>query len=181
MTVSASIVTTTSPVDAATPALRVAVALVSTIAIFGTYRTLNGIEAGTAFLVLMAAAKLLETRTARDLTVIVFIAWFLLYAAVLREQGLLQLPWLLASAFLTAVALMRVHAPSAQAPAREILRRTLKCAQMFLNGHMTGPAFHLAPFLVVVPFVIQDKIFPISCQYDLKHTFAIFAFLKVQK
>jgi len=106
-------------------ALRVAVVLVSTIAIFGTYRTLNGIEAGTAFLVLMAAAKLLETRTARDLTVIVFIAWFLLYAALLREQDLLKLPWLLASAFLTAVALMRVHAASAQAPARHILRRTL--------------------------------------------------------
>jgi transglutaminase-like putative cysteine protease len=105
--------------------LRVVVVLAATAAIFGTYRTLNGLEAGTAFLVLMAAAKLLETRTARDLTVIVFIAWFLLYAAVLREQGLLQLPWLLASAFLTAVALMRVHAPSAQAPAREILRRTL--------------------------------------------------------
>ena len=69
---------------------------------FGTYRTLNGIEAGTAFLVLMAAAKLLETRTARDLTVLVFIAWFLLYAALLRDQGLLQLPWLAGSAILTA-------------------------------------------------------------------------------
>ncbi len=104
--------------------LRVVVVLVSTVAIFGTYRTLNGIEAGTAFLVLMAAAKLLETRTSRDLTVIVFIGWFLLYAALLREQSLSQLPWLLGSAFLTAVALMRVHAPSAQAPARHIVRRT---------------------------------------------------------
>jgi len=105
--------------------LRLVVVVVSTVAIFGTYRTLNGIEAGTAFLVLMAAAKLLETRTSRDLTVIVFISWFLLYAALLREQSLLQLPWLLGSAFLTAVALMRVHASSAQAPARHIVRRTL--------------------------------------------------------
>jgi protein-glutamine gamma-glutamyltransferase len=106
--------------------LRVVVVLVSTVAIFGTYRTLNGIEAGTAFLVLMAAAKLLETRTSRDLTVIVFIGWFLLYAALLREQSLSQLPWLLGSTFLTAVALMRVHASSAQAPARHIVRRTLR-------------------------------------------------------
>jgi len=105
--------------------LRLIVVGVSTVAIFGTYRTLNGIEAGTAFLVLMAAAKLLETRTSRDLTVIVFISWFLLYAALLREQSLLQLPWLLGSAFLTAVALMRVHASSAQAPARQIVRPTL--------------------------------------------------------
>jgi transglutaminase-like putative cysteine protease len=73
----------------------------------------------------MAAAKLLETRTSRDLTVIVFISWFLLYAALLREQSLLQLPWLLGSAFLTAVALMRVHASSAQAPTRHIVGRTL--------------------------------------------------------
>lgn len=106
--------------------LRVVVVLVSTVAIFGTYRTLNGIEAGTAFLVLMAAAKLLETRTSRDLTVIVFIGWFLLYAALLREQSLTQLPWLLGSTFLTAVALMRVHASSAQAPAGHIVRRTLR-------------------------------------------------------
>ena len=106
--------------------LRVVIVLVSTVAVFGTYRTLNGIEAGTAFLVLMAAAKLLETRTSRDLTVVVFIGWFLLYAALLREQSLSQLPWLLGSAFLTAVALMRVHAPSAQAPARHIARRTLQ-------------------------------------------------------
>ena len=106
--------------------LRIILVLVSTAGIFGTYRTLNGIEAGTAFLVLMAAAKLLETRTSRDLTVVVFIGWFLLYAALLREQSLSQLPWLLGSAFLTAVALMRVHAPSAQAPARHIARRTLQ-------------------------------------------------------
>jgi transglutaminase-like putative cysteine protease len=105
--------------------LRVVVVLVATVAILGTYRTLNGIEAGTAFLVLMAAAKLLETRTSRDLTVILFISWFLLYAALLREQSLAQLPWLLGSAFLTAVALMRVHASSAQAPARHIVRRVL--------------------------------------------------------
>ena len=39
-----------------------------------TYRTINGIEAGTALLVLMAAVKLLETRSPRDLTVLVFIA-----------------------------------------------------------------------------------------------------------
>ena len=73
----------------------------------------------------MAAAKLLETRAARDLTVLLFIAWFLLYAALLREQSLLLVPWLLGSAFLTAVALMRVHAPLAQAPTRHVVRRTL--------------------------------------------------------
>ncbi|HET7203149.1 MAG TPA: DUF3488 and transglutaminase-like domain-containing protein [Steroidobacteraceae bacterium] len=105
--------------------LRIVIVVVATVAILATYRTLNGIEAGTAFLVLMAAAKLLETRGPRDLTVLVFIAWFLLYAALLRDQGLLQLPWLLGSAFLTTVALMRVHADATAAPTVHLARRSL--------------------------------------------------------
>ena len=92
--------------------VRLGIAFLAAAGVFGTYRTLNGIEAGTAFLVLMATAKLLETRTTRDVTILAFIAWFLLYAALLRDQGLLQLPWLAGSAFLTTVALMRVHAGS---------------------------------------------------------------------
>jgi transglutaminase-like putative cysteine protease len=103
--------------------LRVIVVVAMATAVLGTYRTLNGIEAGTAFLVLMAAMKLLETRAARDLTVLVFIAWFLLFAALLRSQSLLHLPWLLGSAFLTTVALMRVHASAASAPTRHIARQ----------------------------------------------------------
>ncbi|HEX7375345.1 MAG TPA: DUF3488 and transglutaminase-like domain-containing protein [Steroidobacteraceae bacterium] len=104
--------------------LRLTALLVATLAVFGTYRTLNGIEAGTAFLVLMAGIKLLETRSARDLTVLVFIAYFLLYAALLRDQRLPQLPWLLASAGFTTAALMRVHAGSAGDSWREIGKRT---------------------------------------------------------
>ena len=103
--------------------LRVTAVIAMTVAVLGTYRTFNGIEAGTAFLVLMAAVKLLETRAARDLTVLLFIAWFLLFAALLRSQGLLYLPWLIGSAFLTTVALMRVHASAASAPARHIARQ----------------------------------------------------------
>lgn len=103
--------------------LRVTAVVAMTVAVLGTYRTFNGIEAGTAFLVLMAAVKLLETRAARDLTVLLFIAWFLLFAALLRSQGLLHLPWLIGSAFLTTVALMRVHASAASAPARHIARQ----------------------------------------------------------
>jgi uncharacterized protein (DUF58 family) len=105
--------------------LRIVIVVVATTAVLGTYRTINGIEAGTTFLVLMAAAKLLETRAARDLTVLVFIALFLLYTALLRNQALLQLPWLLLSAFLTIVALMRVHAEETDAPGASLARRTL--------------------------------------------------------
>jgi len=104
--------------------LLVLAVVVATFAVLGTYRTLNGIEAGTSFLVLMASAKLLETRNARDLTVIVFIAWFLLYAALLRDQRLPQLAWLLASAAITTAALLRVHAGAAGDSWRDVAKRT---------------------------------------------------------
>jgi transglutaminase-like putative cysteine protease len=104
--------------------LRVLVAVAATLAVLGTYRTVNGIEAGTAFLVLLAGVKLLETRGSRDLTVIVFIAYFLLYAALLRDQRLLQLPYLVAGGVFTTAALMRVHSGAAGDSARDVLMRT---------------------------------------------------------
>ena len=128
--------------------LRLLALLVATVAVFGTYRTLNGIEAGTSLLVLMAAVKLLETRGARDLTVLVFIAYFLAYAALLRDQKLLQLPWLLASAAITTAALMRVHAGTVGDSWREVAKRTLAlllqaaplaCLLFLLFPRLPGP------------------------------------------
>ncbi|NJD30493.1 MAG: DUF3488 domain-containing protein [Gammaproteobacteria bacterium] len=104
--------------------LRTASTFAAAIAIFASYRTLNGIEAGTSFLVLMAGVKLLETRTSRDLTVLVFIAYFLLYAALLRDQRLPLLPYLFVGALVGTAALMRVHAGAAGSSLKEILRRT---------------------------------------------------------
>jgi transglutaminase-like putative cysteine protease len=103
--------------------LKVTTVLTATVAVLGSYRTLNGIEAGTAFLALMAAVKLLETRGARDLTVLVFIGYFLLYAALLRDQRLPQLPYLLAVALFATAALVRVHAGTAGDSGRDVLHR----------------------------------------------------------
>jgi transglutaminase-like putative cysteine protease len=104
--------------------LRVVAVAAVTLAVFGTYRTVNGIEAGTVFLALMAGVKLLETRGSRDLTVLVFIAYFLLYAALLRDQRLPQLPYLLVVTAFATAALMRVHAGGAGDSGREVLRRS---------------------------------------------------------
>src|SRR5262245_59032165 len=73
--------------------VRLLFALMATVGVYAHYRTLNGVEAGTALLGMMSAIKLLETRGARDLTVLVFISYFLLFAALLRNQGLSQLPF----------------------------------------------------------------------------------------
>jgi transglutaminase-like putative cysteine protease len=104
--------------------LLITVTVVATLAILATYRTLNGIEAGTSFLVLMATVKLLETRSGRDLTVLIFIAYFLLFAALLRDQSLPQLPLLVVGAFLSTAALMRVHAGRTAASTGQLLGRS---------------------------------------------------------
>jgi transglutaminase-like putative cysteine protease len=122
-------------------ALRNTVAVLATLAVLVTYRTLNGIEAGTVFLVLLAGVKLLETRGSRDLTVLVFIAYFLLYAALLRDQSLPQLPLLLAGAVFATAALMRVHAGAAGDSPRAILSRT---------GLLVAQALPLALLLFVL-------------------------------
>jgi len=102
--------------------LRLLALVVVPLAVLLAYRTINGIEAGTAFLVLMAAVKLLETRRPRDLTVLAFIAYFLLYAAMLRDQRLTQLPYLVAGVAFVTAALMRVHGGAGGDTPRRVLR-----------------------------------------------------------
>lgn len=106
--------------------LRIVIAFGALFGVLSTYRTLNGIEAGTALLVMMAGMKLLETRTLRDLTVIVFLAYFALFAAFLYSQELLRLPYLLATVWLLTATLMRIHQTTLSMPAREALTLTGK-------------------------------------------------------
>jgi len=107
--------------------LRIAIALLVMLGVLATYRTLNGLQAGTAFLVIMGAMKLLETRTTRDLTVVIFVAYFLLFAGFLYHQSLLRLPWMLGTAWLLTVTLMRTHqsAPMAMREAMALTGRML--------------------------------------------------------
>lgn len=111
--------------------LRSIVAFAALLAVLFTYRTLNGVEAGTALLVLMAGMKLMETRSVRDLTVIVFLSYFALFAAFLYNQSLLRLPYMLVTAWLLTVTLMRIHQRTSSMPVREAARLTGK---MFLQA-----------------------------------------------
>jgi len=105
--------------------LRAAIALIAFAAILSTYRTLNGLEAGTAFLVLMGGMKLLESRTARDLTVVLFVSYFLLFAGFLYNLSLLSLPYMLIAAWVLTGTLMLIHQASPMSIA-EALRKTGK-------------------------------------------------------
>jgi transglutaminase-like putative cysteine protease len=91
--------------------LRAGAALGATLAVFAGYRTLNGLEAGTALLSVMACLKLLETRAPRDHAVLVFVGYLLCLATLLVEQSFVRLGYVLAAVWLLTAALARVHRP----------------------------------------------------------------------
>ncbi len=105
--------------------LRGGIAFAAMLGVLVTYRTLNGIEAGTAFLVVMGSMKLLETRTRRDLTIVLFVSYFLLFAGFLYDQQVLLLPYMLVVAWLLTATLMRIHQGSPMQP-REALGASAK-------------------------------------------------------
>lgn len=110
--------------------LRIVVAFAALLGVLASYRTLNGIDAGTALLVVMAGLKLLETNSPRDLTVVVFLSFFALFAAFLYNQNLLLLPYMVLTAWLLTATLMRIHQTEAM-PVREAAGAT---AKMFLQA-----------------------------------------------
>ena len=73
--------------------------------VFARFHTLNGLNPGTALLVMMAAVKLLETFARRDQYIVLGGSLFLLLAACLERQDLLRAPlylletWLCCAAF----------------------------------------------------------------------------------
>ncbi len=85
--------------------VRVALGLLFIAAVFGQFHTLNGLVPGTALLMLMAAIKLLETRSRRDQYFVIGGALFLLLAACLYGQELAWVPLYLADALLCCSAL----------------------------------------------------------------------------
>ncbi|MBW4051608.1 MAG: DUF3488 domain-containing transglutaminase family protein [Proteobacteria bacterium] len=85
--------------------VRVALGLALVAAVFAQFRALDGLLPGTAMLMLMAAIKVLETRTRRDQYVVIGGALFLLLAACLYGQGLAWVPLYGADALLCCSAL----------------------------------------------------------------------------
>jgi transglutaminase-like putative cysteine protease len=97
-------------------ALRVAITLALTALVAVSYRTLNGLTAGGALLVVMGAAKLLELRSRRDALVVIAVALFLLLAACLDRQTLPHIPLYAATAWLACTALAALDAGAGRAP-----------------------------------------------------------------
>lgn len=72
--------------------LRIVIAMLLVLAVLVTFRTIGGLAAGSALLVVMGAAKLLETVSPRDAVVLATVSLVLVLAAALDRQGLARLP-----------------------------------------------------------------------------------------
>lgn len=98
--------------------VRVGLALLLLASVLATFRTVGGLTAGSALLVVMGAAKLLETRGARDAVVVATVALVLVLAAILDRQSLARLPWYLATAWLAlaGIAALGNHSGATSAP-----------------------------------------------------------------
>ena len=88
--------------------LRSAITLIAAAGIVIGYRSLTGLDAGTALLILMASLKLLETRKPRDHVVLVFIGWFICLATFLYGQDLAAVAWVLPAVWLLSASLLNV-------------------------------------------------------------------------
>ena len=117
----------------------------ATVGVFVSYATITGLDGGTALLALMSALKLLETRNARDHTVLIFIGWFLCLASFLYAQDVLTAAWVLPTVWLLAAALFRVSLRGSGAPAPTPFRTTgamlLKAAPVALVLFLFFPRF----------------------------------------
>lgn len=107
---------------------RGALAVGGFVSVYMSYGTISGVGPGTALLAVMAALKLLEVRRRRDQFVLLFIAVFLNMAALLREQYVWSLPFLLLSLVVTMAAWLRMAAPSEQP-----LRQSVTGAARFIG------------------------------------------------
>jgi transglutaminase-like putative cysteine protease len=94
--------------------VRAALALGCFLGVFFTYSSISGVGPGSALLTVMAALKLLETRTRRDQFVLLFLSIFLVMSSLLRDQYLWSLPYLAVSLLVIMTAWLRMSADKGQ-------------------------------------------------------------------
>ena len=124
---------------------RAPIALAVFAGVYASYGTINGIEAGSALLIVMMDMKLLETERKRDFQVLMFIAYFLVMAQLLFEPAMWTLLYLGASVWLITVALMQVVRETRPLPAG-------------IAGGLVGRMIALALPVMVVLFLLFPRV-----------------------
>jgi transglutaminase-like putative cysteine protease len=106
--------------------VRIPLTVLGFTAVLASYRQISGLDAGSALLLVMAAMKLLETRGQRDRAVMVFICYFLLFAAFLREQAIWSAGYLIAGVIVTTAALYQTSRSGTVVTASKALKMSVR-------------------------------------------------------
>jgi len=108
----------------------VTAALVVAVAV--NFRTLNGLAAGTALLLVMGALKLLEARSRRDDGIVTGVAMFMLLASALAAQSLARVPLYLLTIWGACAAIALIADRSGALAPRAALRLSARALAMSL-------------------------------------------------
>ncbi len=119
-------------------AVRMPLALGVFLTVLFEYRTLNGVVAGSALLVVMMAMKFLESRNQRDQLVLLMISYFVMFASLLGERSPLTVAYVVLLVWLTTVALVQIGRRGELLPYR---------TTGFLSGRLL---LHALPVMVVL-------------------------------
>jgi transglutaminase-like putative cysteine protease len=107
-----------------------AVTALMVVGVLLSFRTLNGLAAGTALLLVMGALKLVESRGRRDDGIVIGVVLFLLLAAALADQSLSRLPLYLLVIWGACTAMMLVAHPGPGLPVRSAVRLSARALLM---------------------------------------------------
>ncbi|MDH3713720.1 MAG: DUF3488 and transglutaminase-like domain-containing protein [Gammaproteobacteria bacterium] len=102
-------------------------ALLLASGIFATFGTFVGRTAGSALLMAMLVMKYVETRSVRDATIVVYLAYFVIVTNFLFNQSVVMFAYMLVSVWVCTLTLMNLHT---RAPSPSIMSRarwTLRC------------------------------------------------------
>jgi transglutaminase-like putative cysteine protease len=88
--------------------LRIVLAIIAFLGVLFSYRTINGVSAGSALLVVMVALKFFECHTQRDQMVLMIISYFLVFASLLYGGSILTGLYLIGFVWVTTVGLLQL-------------------------------------------------------------------------
>jgi len=97
---------------------RILLTLLAFVAVFASFRTINGVEAGSALLMVMVALKFLEASSHRDQVVLTIVAYFVVFASLIDQQSIFIGAYLLVFVFVTTAGLLQIGRRGALRPVR---------------------------------------------------------------
>jgi transglutaminase-like putative cysteine protease len=122
-------------------ALRAALTLGASLSVYLSFGRITGQQAGVALLVLMLALKLTELRARRDVTVLVFLMYFVMLTHFLYSQDLWTAAYLLICSVAITATLIEISHPGHALGTRKALR---------LSGRMVAWALPLMLLMFVL-------------------------------